>query len=344
MTVLAEPAVPLLQVRGLTIGIRRADGSAPIVRGVNLDVYPAERVGVVGESGSGKSLTLLALMGLLPPPLEVLDGSVRLAGRELVGAPERVLRDLRGREMSMVYQDPMTSLDPVLRVGEQVAEGLRAHGVPRNQAWRRAVAALGEVGLPDPEQAARAYPHELSGGMRQRVMIAAALVGEPALLIADEPTTALDVTIQRQILRLVVRLQRQHHTAVLWVTHDLGVVAQFAQRLAVMYAGRIVETGTTGAVFTAPQHPYTAALLAAVPSARNRQRALTPIPGAPPDPARLAPGCPFAPRCAAARDRCHAGEPDLIPKAAAAQAACWFPPSQWRNAYPPAEPRSAPPC
>jgi oligopeptide/dipeptide ABC transporter ATP-binding protein len=330
MTAEPVPAEPLLSVRGLSVGLRTRAGRTPLVRDVDLDVYPGERVGVVGESGSGKSLTLLAIMGLLAsPPLEVLGGSIRFGGTELAGAPERALRALRGKDIAMVYQDPMTSLDPIQRIGPQVAEGLRAHGTGRREAEQRVLEALAEARLPAPERIARAYPHELSGGMRQRVMIAAALAGGPRLLLADEPTTALDVTIQREILRLVARVQRDRNLAVLWVTHDLGVAAQFAQRLAVMYAGRVVETGTTRAVFGAPQHPYTAALLSSVPSASATRAELGQIPGSPPDPARRPPGCSFAPRCRQAVDRCRSEDPDLRPRPNGSLAACLVPPGEW---------------
>jgi oligopeptide/dipeptide ABC transporter ATP-binding protein len=325
-------AEPLLSIRGLSIGVRRSAGITPLVRDISLDIRPGERVGLVGESGSGKSLTLLAVMGLLTSPaIVVTGGSVRLSGTELVGAPDRVYRALRGSEVAMVYQDPMTSLDPVQRVGAQIAEGLRAHGVSRRAAQDRTLAVLAEVQLPDPPALARTYPHELSGGMRQRVMIAAALAGNPRLLLADEPTTALDVTIQRQILALVARLQRARNLAVLWVTHDLGVAAQFVQRLAVMYAGRVVEHGPTAAVFGAPQHPYTAALLAAVPSTSGDRTALGQIAGSPPDPAALSPGCSFAPRCRQARPGCAEREPELAARPGGGAAACLVPVAEWRS-------------
>jgi oligopeptide/dipeptide ABC transporter ATP-binding protein len=328
-SVLAEP---LLAIRDLSVGLRTRAGVTPLVRGVSLGIFPGERVGLVGESGSGKSLTLLAAMGLLAsPPLAVTGGSVRLAGTELVGAPDRVLRGFRGGQIAMIYQDPMTSLDPVQRVGAQIAEGLRAHGASRRGAAERTLAVLAEVQLPDPARLARAYPHQLSGGMRQRVMIAAALAGNPRLLLADEPTTALDVTIQRQILRLVARLQQARNLAVLWVTHDLGVAAQFVQRLAVMYAGRIVEFGPTGAVFAEPQHPYTAALLRSVPSASGARAALGQIPGSPPDPARLPAGCSFAPRCRQARPSCSLTDPVLEDRGRSVEAACLVPVSEWRS-------------
>ena len=338
---------PLLAIRDLSIGLRGRSGVLPLVRGVSLDVHAGERVGLVGESGSGKSLTLLAIMGLLAsPPVEVTGGSIRLAGpdpagpdpagldpvsTELAGARDKVLRGIRGRDIAMIYQDPMTSLDPLQRVGEQIAEGLRAHGTPRAEARERTLAVLAEVRLPDPARLARAYPHELSGGMRQRVMIAAALAGNPRLLLADEPTTALDVTIQRQILALVASIQRTRNLAVLWVTHDLGVAAQFVQRLAVMYAGRVVEVGPTQTVFAAPQHPYTAALLAAVPSTTGDRTALGQIPGTPPEPGRLPPGCSFAPRCRQARPECAAAEPALEPREDGASAACFVPVERWQS-------------
>jgi oligopeptide/dipeptide ABC transporter ATP-binding protein len=320
---------PLLSIRELSVGLRTRAGTTPLVRGVSLEVPPGERVGLVGESGSGKSLTLLAAMGLLAPPVEVTGGSVQLDSTELIGAPDRVLRGFRGSQVAMIYQDPMTSLDPVQRVGAQIAEGLRAHGVSRRASWDRTLAALAEVQLPDPPRLARAYPHELSGGMRQRVMIAAALAGNPRLLLADEPTTALDVTIQRQILALVARLQQARHLAVLWVTHDLGVAAQFVQRLAVMYAGRVVEVGPTAAMFAEPQHPYTAALLRAVPSTTGARTTLGQIPGSPPDPARLPPGCSFAPRCGQVLPSCSVTDPVLSARSAGVAAACLVPVSEW---------------
>jgi oligopeptide/dipeptide ABC transporter ATP-binding protein len=333
-TLMTDPnvtsATPVLAIRDLSVGLQTRSGVTELVRNVSLEIRPGERVGLVGESGSGKSLTMLAVMGLLANPVIVTGGSVTLGGTELVGAPDRKLRALRGSEIAMVYQDPMTSLDPLQRVGDQIAEGLRAHGVSRSEAGDRTLAALAEVQLPDAHRLARAYPHELSGGMRQRVMIAAALAGNPRLLLADEPTTALDVTIQRQILALVARIQRARNLAVLWVTHDLGVAAQFVQRLAVMYAGRMVELGPTTAVFSAPQHPYTAALLAAVPSTTGERSALGQIPGSPPEPGSLPPGCSFAPRCKQARPRCTEAEPALDERPGGVAAACFVPPAEWQ--------------
>ena len=324
-------AEPVLAIRDLSVGLQTRSGVTELVRNVSLDIRPGERVGLVGESGSGKSLTMLAVMGLLASPVIVSGGSVTLGGTQLVGAPDKKLRALRGSQIAMVYQDPMTSLDPLQRVGEQIAEGLRAHGASRDEASDRTLAAIAEVQLPDPPRLARAYPHELSGGMRQRVMIAAALAGNPRLLLADEPTTALDVTIQRQILSLVARIQRARNLAVLWVTHDLGVAAQFVERLAVMYAGRVVEVGPTAAVFNDPQHPYTAALLAAVPSTTGDRSALGQIPGSPPEPGSLPPGCSFAARCRQARPGCTQAEPALEHRAPGVAAACFVPPAEWQS-------------
>ena len=320
---------PALVVRDLSIGIRRRGLITPIVHGVDLTVGAGERLGIVGESGSGKSLTMLAVMGLLAPPLEILSGSIRVGGREVVGAAEGQLRAMRGSESAMIYQDPMTSLDPMIRVGRQVAEGPRAHGQDRDVVARRVIEGLAEVGFSDPERVARSYPHELSGGMRQRVMIASALIGAPRLLIADEPTTALDVTIQRQILRLVARLQSEHGMAVAWITHDLGVVAQFAERVSVMYAGRVVETASTRRLFRAPEHPYTAALLGSLPTTARPGERLAQIPGTPPDAAAPPPGCPFHPRCPYADERSRTERPPLTPRESGGAAACWVPPSEW---------------
>jgi oligopeptide/dipeptide ABC transporter ATP-binding protein len=320
---------PVLVVRDLTIGIRGKRGATPIVHSVNLDVGAGERLGIVGESGSGKSLTMLAVMGLLSPPLEVLSGSIRLGARELVGASEHELRAIRGSEVAMIYQDPMTSLDPMIRIGDQVAEGPLAHGQDRHDVIDRVRSGLSEVGFADPSRVEHQYPHELSGGMRQRVMIASALIGAPRLLIADEPTTALDVTIQRQILRLVRRLQAEHGMAVAWITHDLGVVAQFAQRVSVMYAGRVVETAPTRALFRAPQHPYTASLLNSLPTTSQPGARLVQIAGTPPDAAAPPAGCAFHPRCPQAIERCATDTPVLEERRPGGAAACWVPPERW---------------
>jgi oligopeptide/dipeptide ABC transporter ATP-binding protein len=320
----------LLSVRDLTVEARNGGPPVSIVAGVSFDIAPGETVGVVGETGSGKSMTMLSIMGLLPtPPMRVAGGEIRFAGRDLTSLSEEEMRRLRGAEVAMVYQDPMTSLDPVMRIGDQVAEAMTAHGVDRAEARRRALEALARVGIPAPERTARAYPHEFSGGMRQRVMIAMALALQPKLLIADEPTTALDVTTQQQILTLVGGLRDSMGMAVVWVTHDLSVVARFAERVIVMYAGRVVEHGSTRRIFRAPEHPYTASLLASLPHLVGEERPpLAQIPGAPPDPDHVPPGCPFHPRCRQARDRCAVDPPALTDRGDGA-AACWVPPSEW---------------
>jgi oligopeptide/dipeptide ABC transporter ATP-binding protein len=321
---------PLLRVRGLTVVARNGREQVPIVADVDFDVAPGETVGIVGETGSGKSMTMLSVMGLLPsPPMQVAAGEVRYRGADLVRLPDEELRALRGAELAMVYQDPMSSLNPVMTIGDQVAEAMTAHGVGRDDARRRTLQALAQVGIPAPERTARAYPHQFSGGMRQRAMIAMALALEPRLLIADEPTTALDVTTQQQILSLVQGLRERSGMAIVWVTHDLSVVARLAERVIVMYAGRIVEHGATRKIFRDPEHPYTAGLLASLPKPVGDQRpALAQIPGSPPDPAAIPPGCPFQPRCRQAIDRCATDRPALTERGEGA-AACWVPPAEW---------------
>lgn len=312
---------PALQVGDLHVTFPTGRGPAEVVRGLDLAVDPGETLAVVGESGSGKSVSMLAALGLLPPTTTV-TGSVRLGGTELLGAGEKELRAVRGPGIGMVFQDPMTSLNPVLSVKRQLLEGLRAHAGP-DGARRggdallvRARDLLAEVGLPDPDRALRAYPHQLSGGQRQRVMIAIALAHDPAVLVADEATTALDVTVQAQILALVARLQAEHGTAVVWITHDLGVVAGIADRVAVMYGGRVVETGGTDALFDDPTHPYTRGLLASLPDIDDQRSGddradLAAMPGLPPDPVDPPPGCAFAPRCPVADPACVAHPQEL---------------------------------
>jgi oligopeptide/dipeptide ABC transporter ATP-binding protein len=320
----------LLSIRGLRVGLRRRGETSEIVRGVDLDVAAGEKLGIVGESGSGKTLTILSILQLLPAPLEIVGGSVTFAGEDLRTVSPARLREIRGGEVAMVYQDPMSSLNPLLRIGTQIAETLRAHGVEREPARARTREMLGHVGLPDPERVANSFPHELSGGMLQRVMIAMALVTSPRVLVADEPTTALDVTIQQQILELVERLQAETGMAVVWVTHDLGVVARLVDHVAVMYAGRIVELAATRDIFERPQHPYTAALLASLPSAGTAHRQpLHQIGGTPPDPARLGVGCPFRFRCPSADAHCAAEEPPLLERGPGQVAACWKEPETW---------------
>ena len=323
----------LLTLRDVVIGVRQRGRSSTIVRGVDLQVFPGEKLGIVGESGSGKSLTVLSVLRLLPdPPVRLLGGTITFAGKELSALDDKALEAVRGAEVAMVYQDPMTSLNPLLRVRTQIVETLRAHGAPRAQARARCREVLGQVGLTEPDRVERAFPHELSGGMLQRVMIAMALAVSPRLLIADEPTTALDVTIQQQILELVEDVQARTGMAVVWVTHDLGVVARIVDQVVVMYAGRVVEKGPTRQLFARPSHPYTLALLGSLPHRGTLHRQpLTQIGGSPPDPARLDGGCPFRSRCAFAFDRCASEEPPLLDRGPGVAAACWKGPDEWRK-------------
>jgi oligopeptide/dipeptide ABC transporter ATP-binding protein len=328
---------PVLVVRDLTTVLNLEEGPVEVVRGVDLDVAEGETVGLVGESGCGKTMAMLSVMGLHPqPPAEIVGGEVLVGGRDLRKLSEEERRMVRGAEVAMVYQDPMTSLNPLMRIGDQIGEVLLAHGKSQNEAKRRTIEVLGQVGIPQPARAAESYPHEYSGGMRQRAMIAMALALHPKVLIADEPTTALDVTIQQQIITLVSNLQQDLGMAVIWVTHDLGVVARVAERILVMYGGHIVETGPTDQVFKRPEHPYTAGLLEAIPKVRGAERApLRQIPGSPPDPTRQPSGCPFHPRCPNVRERCRVEMPPLTVRQGAEernpsrQAACWVPPAEW---------------
>ena len=283
------------------------------VDGLSFSVEPGQTVGLVGESGCGKSVTSLAIMGLLPQRSTRLGGSVRFAGEELLDASDQRMRDLRGAEMTMVFQDPLSSLNPVVPIGTQVAEVLQRHkGLRRREARERAIELLVEVGIPDPARRLREYPHELSGGMRQRVLIAIALACEPRLLIADEPTTALDVTIQAQILDLLVRLVRERNTALLLITHDLGVVAGMCDHVNVLYGGRLVEHAGTFELFDEPGHPYTNGLLASIPKlGDDRSTRLQPIPGSVADNIPWSRGCAFAPRCVNAQAGCWEGAPAL---------------------------------
>jgi oligopeptide/dipeptide ABC transporter ATP-binding protein len=291
----------LLSIRGLCIGF----GPLAVLDGLDLDIAEGEALGIVGESGSGKSMTALAVMGLLPPGGAVTAGSIALEGTPLVGMAEAQLARLRGPRMAMIFQEPMTSLNPVLTVGEQIAEVLRHHrGLDRAAAWAEAVRLLGMVEIPDAARRARGYPHEFSGGQRQRAMIAIALACRPKLLIADEPTTALDATVQAGILDLLRGLRRELGMAVLLITHDLGVVSDFAERVLVLYAGRVAETAPAETLFRAPAHPYTKALLAAIPRLAGPIAALPAIPGTVPAPHAMPPGCRFAPRCDHARPDC----------------------------------------
>ncbi|MDP9436631.1 MAG: ABC transporter ATP-binding protein [Actinomycetota bacterium] len=302
----------MLDVRDLQVSFPGRRGTARVVTGLDLAVAPGETVALVGESGSGKSVSMLATIGLLPEAARV-SGQVLLDGVDLLSVDDEVRRQARGRQVGMVFQDPMTSLNPVLTIGRQVGEGLELHLGMRGRAVRdRSAELLAAVGIPDPRRRLDDYPHQFSGGMRQRVMIAIALACAPRLLIADEPTTALDVTTQAQILDLVRRLQDETGTAVVWVTHDLGVVAGLADRVVVMYAGQVVEQAPVDDLYAAPRHPYTAGLLGALPVLGEERAELATIPGLPPDPADRPPGCQFWPRCRSRLDpRCATEPPPL---------------------------------
>ncbi len=316
---------PLLSVRDLRIQFDTDGGPAVAVDGVSFRIHRGEAVGLVGESGSGKSVTALALLRLLPePPARVTGGEVLLDGLDLLAADERELRKARGGRIGLVFQEPAAALDPVFTIGDQVAEGIRAHHtISRAEARARAVELLGSVGLDDPAERARDYPHQLSGGMRQRAMIAVALAGDPALVVADEPTTALDVTLQAQILGLLDRIRRERGTALLLVSHDLDVVAGVVDRVLVMYAGRLVEELPAARLLDGARHPYTRGLLACRPRlTATRGERLTTIPGRPADPRDLPAGCRFHPRCAHAIDRCRDEIPRLRSSSAGGRAAC----------------------
>ena len=314
---------PVLAVDDLTVRIATRRGPAHVVNGVSWSVGAGETLAVVGESGSGKSVSVLSLLGLVPRPPATVTGTATFDGQDLIALPEEALQKVRGPGIGMVFQDPMTSLNPVLTVGRQLTEGMQVHlGYDHRRAEERAVELLELVGIPSPRDRLRAYPHHLSGGMRQRVMIAIALSCNPTVLVADEATTALDVTIQAQIVELVADLQREMGMAVVWITHDLGVVAGIADRVAVMYAGRIVEEAAVDDLYASPQHPYTRGLLASLPvlgaagGAGGARADLAVIPGLPPDPVHLPPGCAFHPRCGVRGDaRCATEVPPLRPAA-----------------------------
>ena len=308
----------LLEVRDLTVRI----GPAAPVSGVSLHVGPGEVLGLVGESGSGKSLTMRAILRLLPDGAR-LGGAVLWEGNDLATLPEARMRKLRGRQIAMIFQEPMTALNPVLPVRLQITESLAEHlGLHGAAARRRAIELLDQVGIPEAKRRLDSYPHEFSGGMRQRVMIAVALAAGPRLLLADEPTTALDVTIQDQILRLLLRLKDELSMSVILVTHDLGVVAETCDRVAVMYAGRVMETGPAEGIFGRPAHAYTLGLIRSLPDARHARKHLAGMPGNAPDPRFLPPGCRFAPRCRFAITECTRGDPPLLPVGGDHDAAC----------------------
>jgi oligopeptide/dipeptide ABC transporter ATP-binding protein len=317
---------PLLEVRDLQVELKLGRGAVHAVRGASFDVLPGEALGLVGESGSGKTMALRAIVGLLPRVGSVTGGSITFDGESLDGVGADRRRELRGRSISMIFQEPMTALNPVMRVGDQIAEIPRRRlGRTRAQAHDRALELMRLVGIPDPARRMRAYPHELSGGLRQRVMIAIALSGDPRVILCDEPTTALDVTIQDQILKLLDSLREQLGVAIVFVSHDLAVIAQTCRRVAVMYGGIVVETGTVESVFRDPRHPYTLSLLRSVPDYDLVRDRLATIPGAPPDLASPPGGCPFHPRCPFAQEDCKAGEFPLRPLGLGRGTACIHP-------------------
>ena len=319
-------SAPLLSVEGLRVGFRRAGGGVvEAVRGVDFSVAPGEAVGIVGESGSGKSLTMLAVMRLLVSPARITGGRAVFAGEDLATADERRMRALRGRDIAMVFQDPQSSLNPALTIGRQIADVIRAHrGVGGREAYRIAIEALERVGIQEASQRLASYPHEFSGGMRQRALIAMAIACRPRLLVADEPTTALDVTVQAQIVDLIAELRRELGLAVVFISHNLELVAEIVDRVVVMYGGKVVEDGAVDRVEYGARHPYTRLLKACVPRLDGPVGPLNAIEGAPPRLGRLPDGCPFTPRCPRAIDRCGLDMPPLVDERSH-RYACWVP-------------------
>jgi oligopeptide/dipeptide ABC transporter ATP-binding protein len=317
---------PLLEITDLTVEFGPRARPVKAVDGVSFAIEAGGSVGVVGESGSGKSLTALAILRLIPePPGRISAGRIAFAGTDLLTLPRDRMPDIRGREIAMIFQEPMSSLNPVMTIGDQIAEVLYLHErLSRRERRARVIAALASVGIPAPEERLGAFPHQFSGGMRQRVMIAMAVACNPKLLIADEPTTALDVTVQAQVLTLMRQLRERLNTAVLFVSHDLGVIAEIADRVVVMYAGKVVETGAVRDIFRHPGHPYTQALLQSIPRADDDRHRLYQIPGGVPSPATRPPGCPFAPRCPSRLAICTQEMPPMFALGAAHHAACWL--------------------
>jgi oligopeptide/dipeptide ABC transporter ATP-binding protein len=307
---------PILSVDGLTVEFKTEDGVVHAVTDVTYDLYPGETLGVVGESGSGKSVSVMAMLGLIPvPPGRIVNGHALYKGRDLLTLPKKELRDIRGGEVAMIFQDPMTSLNPVFTIGDQIAEAIQTHnpGTKDDDAKKRSIELLDLVGVPFAERRYEQYPHEFSGGMRQRAMIAMAIANEPKILIADEPTTALDVTIQAQIIEVMRAAQRETHAATILITHDLGLIAELADRVVVMYAGRVVELGDVFTIFNEPRHPYTVGLMNSLARVDLDQEWLEPIPGQPPSLITAPPGCAFHPRCAFSQGReiCRTDIPEL---------------------------------
>ena len=291
---------PVLSIKDLVVEFNTEDGVVHAVDGVSYDVYPGETLGVVGESGSGKSVTVMSVLGLIPvPPGRIVSGTAMFKGQDLLRASDDDLRRIRGKEIAMIFQDPMTSLNPVFTVGDQLAEAIKAHhpSIEDDATRKRAIELLELVGVPHAQRRVDQYPHEFSGGMRQRAMIAMAIANQPAVLIADEPTTALDVTIQAQILEVLRTAQEETHAATIMITHDLGLIAEMATRVVVMYAGHVVEVGDVETIFHAPRMPYTLGLMNSLPRLEADERRLKPIPGQPPSLLNVPPGCPFHPRC-----------------------------------------------
>jgi peptide/nickel transport system ATP-binding protein len=316
--------VPVLSVRNLKVEFPTRRGTLTAINDVSFDIGPGEVLGVVGESGAGKSITGTAVIGLIEPPGRIAGGEVLLRGARIDNLPPEAMRKVRGKRIGMVFQDPLTSLNPLYRIGDQLTETITTHSTLSNaQAREKALSLLNEVGIPAPEMRIDAYPHQFSGGMRQRVVLALALAAEPELVIADEPTTALDVSVQAQIIALLKRLCRQHGAAVMLITHDMGVIAETADRVAVMYAGRIAEIGPVRDVIKAPLHPYTKGLMGSIPSLTGESDRLVQIPGSMPRLTAIPPGCAFHPRCPRAFVPCNTFRPDLQPEARS-QVACWL--------------------
>ena len=320
---------PILSIKDLVVEFNTEDGVVHAVDGVTYDVYPGEVLGIVGESGSGKSVSTMALLGLIPqPPGRIPRGEAIFSGRDLLKMKKKQLRDVRGKDMAMVFQDPMTSLNPVLKVGHQLGEAVKTHFPKRgaDEIKEQVVRLMRTVGIPNVERRYEQYPHEFSGGMRQRAMIAMAIANDPSLLIADEPTTALDVTIQAQILEVLKEAQKETHAAIILITHDLGLIAELADRVLVMYAGKIVEQGDVFTIFSSPRHPYTIGLMDSLPRLTAEEKWLQPIPGQPPSLINRPPGCPFHPRCflSQGRARCREEEPPLRSIADGHLTACHF--------------------
>jgi peptide/nickel transport system ATP-binding protein len=318
------PNGPLLQVEHLRIEVPTRRAALIAVDDISFTIAPGEVLGVVGESGAGKSLTGAAIIGLLEPPLRIAGGQILLDGRRIDDLPYDAMRRIRGKEIGAIFQDPLTSLNPLYTVGQQLVETIRTHlNLGPSAARDQALALLREVGISGAEQRIAHYPHQFSGGMRQRVVIALALAANPRLIIADEPTTALDVSIQAQIIALLKRLCREHGTAIMLVTHDMGVIAETADRVAVMYAGRIVEIGPVRAIIAEPRHPYTVGLMQSIPRVGGRRERLRQIEGAMPRLNQIPPGCPYHPRCPDVFERCYRERPDLL-AAPGTEAACWL--------------------